>query len=176
MRTIASDGDSVRSANRYLLPHEQQLITIRRHPAILLGPSLVILAELGAIVALSSLFKFSGSVLLAVWLVWSVLLFRLIWKVINWSVDYFIVTSDRMLLIRGVLARDVVMIPFGQLIDFNYELSSLRPLLSYGSFTLEVADQNMPPWEIGFLPYPEQLFLEVFPIVHPYLPGESGSG
>ena len=111
MRPITSGGDSFRSVDRYLLPYEQQLIAIRRHPAILLGSGLVVLAGLGAVVVLTSLLKFSGDALLAVWLAWSFLLLRLIWKVINWLAGYCIVTSDKERVIRGFLARDVAMIP-----------------------------------------------------------------
>lgn len=175
MRPIISGGDSFWSADRYLLPHEQQLITIRRHSAILLGPSLVVLAGLGAVVVLTSLLKFSGDVLLAVWLAWSLLLLRLIWKVINWPAGYCIVTPDRMIVIRGVLARDVAMIPFVRLIDIGYERSGLGMLIGYGSFILEVDDQDMPVWKIDFIPYPEQLFPKVLSIVHRYLPDEADS-
>ena len=175
MMPITSGGDSFWSVDRYLLPYEQQLIAIRRQPAILLGSSLVVLAGLGAVVALTSLFKFSGGVLLAVWLAWSLLLLRLIWKVINWSAGYFIVTSDRMIVIRGALARDVAMIPFVRLIDISYERSLLGEVIGYGSFILEVADEDMPVWRIDFMPYPEQLFSEVFSIVRSYLPDEEDS-
>lgn len=174
MRLITSGGDFFWSADRYLLPYEQHLIAIRRHPAILLGPSLVVLAGLGAVVALASLLKFSGDVLLAVWLAWSLLLLRLIWKVINWP-GYCIVTSERIIAIRGVLVRDVAMIPFVRLIDISYERSRLGIVIGYGSFILKVDDQDMPVWEIDFMPYPEQFFLEVLSVVSRYLPDEEDS-
>ena len=34
------------AVNRYLLPNEQQVITVRRHPAVLIGPSILTLAGL----------------------------------------------------------------------------------------------------------------------------------
>ena len=40
----------------------------------------------------------NGAALDIIWLAWGFLLLRLIWKVANWSVDYFVVTSQRMLL------------------------------------------------------------------------------
>jgi hypothetical protein len=141
----------------------------------LLGPSLKVLIGLGIAGVLSSLLKFSGDMLLAVRLAWGLLLLRLAWKTINWSVNYYIVTADRMLVISGVLARDVVMIPFAQLISIDYERSQLGRIIGYGSFILDVDDQVMPTWQINFLPYPEQLYLEIFSIVRPYLPGEASS-
>jgi membrane protein YdbS with pleckstrin-like domain len=119
--------------------------------------------------------KFSGDVLLAIWLAWSLLLLRLVWKVISWSAEYCIVTSDRMIVIRGVLARDVAMIPFVRLIKIDYERSMLGRSFGYGSFVLEVDDQDMPVWELDFMPYPEQLLLEVISIVSRHLPDEADS-
>lgn len=37
MKLVTPGDEAPASVNRYLLPHEQQVITIRRHPAILLG-------------------------------------------------------------------------------------------------------------------------------------------
>jgi membrane protein YdbS with pleckstrin-like domain len=173
MRLTTSVGDSVRPADRYLLPYEHPLVAVRYHPAILLRPTLVVLA--GLVAALSAPLELSGNVLLAVWLAWGVLLFGLTWKIIRWWVGLFIATSERILVVSGVLARDVAMIPYSQFIDINLERSGIGRSLGYGSFILDVADQDVPTWKIDFLPFPEQLFLEVFSAVDPYLPDESVS-
>jgi len=34
---------------------------------------------------------------------WAVLLLRLIWKAVNWAVDYFVITTERLLLTTGLL-------------------------------------------------------------------------
>jgi len=123
----------------------------------------------------SGLLVLRGDVLLAVWFAWGLLLLWLAGKTINWLVSYYIVTSDRILVISGVLAHDVAMIPFAQLININFERSTLGRLLGYGSFILDVDDQVVPVWRINFLPYPEQVYLEILSIVLPYLPGEASS-
>lgn len=169
--TTTSAGDSVRPAERYLLPYEHLLVAVRYHPAILLRSILVVLAGLAA--ALSAPLELSGNVLLVIWLAWGVLFFRLTWKIIKWWLGLFIATSERILVVSGVLARDVAMIPYPQFIDINYERSGTGRLLGYGSFILDVTDQDVPTWKIDFLPFPEQLFLEVFSAVGPYLPDES---
>lgn len=71
--------------------------------------------------------------------------------------------------------RDVAMIPFVRLIDISYERSRLGIVIGYGSFILKVDDQDMPVWEIDFMPYPEQFFLEVLSVVSRYLPDEEDS-
>ena len=53
MRLIAPGGLAPAEVNKYLLPHEQQVITVRRHPAVLMGPALLTLGGLIAAVVLS---------------------------------------------------------------------------------------------------------------------------
>ena len=100
------------AVNRYLLPNEQQVITVRRHPAILIGPSALTLAGLLAAGVLSAtVLRSDGTLVTVVWLAWLVLFVRMIWKTINWAVDFFVVTSHRILLTSGVLTRKVAMMP-----------------------------------------------------------------
>ncbi len=165
MRPTAPGVSSPWSADRYLLPHEHQLITVRRHPAILLGPSVVVLAALAVVVALTSGWKFSGYVLLIIWLAWGLLLLRLIWRVANWRVDYYVVTAERMLVIRGFLAQDVTMVPMARMTDMSYQRSLMGRVLGYGSFIVEFAGRDQEMRQIDFLPYPEQLYLEVAAII-----------
>jgi len=178
MAHITPGGDSGRPSNRYryLLPYERERITVRHHPAILFGPSLAVLIGLGIAGVLSSgLLVLRGDVLLAVWFAWGLLLLWLAGKTINWLVSYYIVTSDRILVISGVLAHDVAMIPFAQLININFERSEVGRLFGYGSIILDVDDQVVPVWKIKFMPYPEQLYLEICSIARPYLSGEASS-
>ena len=177
MGVSISGRDSGRPSNgyRYLLPHEQERIIIQRHPVLLVGPIFAVLIGLAIAGWLSNLPVLGGGMLLVVWLAWGLLLLWGAWKIINWSVSYCIVTRDRMLVINGVLARDVAMIPFAQLININFERSTLGRLLGYASFILDVDDQVMPVWRINFLPYPERVYLEILSIVLPYLPGEASS-
>ena len=39
MRLITPRNAGPASVNKYLLPHEHQVITVRKHPAVLIGPS-----------------------------------------------------------------------------------------------------------------------------------------
>ena len=38
MRLIAPRNAGPAAVNKYLLPHEHQVITVRKHPAVLIGP------------------------------------------------------------------------------------------------------------------------------------------
>jgi uncharacterized membrane protein YdbT with pleckstrin-like domain len=101
------------------------------------------------------------TVVLVIWLAWLVLLFRLVGKVIDWSLNYFVVTSQRMLLAQGVITRKVNMMPLTKVTDMSFERSTLGRILGYGRFNLESAGQDQALKIVDYLPYPEQLYLEV---------------
>ncbi len=161
MRLITPGDTTPASVGKYLLPNERQVISVRRHPAILLGP--VSLVLLGLVVAglLSSLTDGSGLLLNLIWLAWGVLLLRLVWKVANWSVDFYVVTSKRMLLITGLLNRNVAFMPLEKVTDMSFQRSAKGRVLQYGKFVVESAGQQQALREVDFIPYPEQLYLEV---------------
>jgi uncharacterized membrane protein YdbT with pleckstrin-like domain len=161
MRLVTPGDTAPASVSRYLLPNEKQVITVRMHPAILLGP--VSLVLLGLVIAglLSGVVGGSSTLLDIIWLAWSLLLLRLIWKVANWSVDYYVVTSHRMLLITGLLTRNVAFMPLEKVTDMSFQRSAKGRVLHYGKFVVESAGQQQALREVDFVPYPEQLYLEV---------------
>src|SRR6266567_9310827 len=121
MRLIAPGGTPPAEVNKYLLPHEQQVITVRRHPAVLMGPIALTVAGLIAAAVLSdTLFRSNSTLMAAAWIAWAVLLVRLLWKAACWAVDYFVVTSQRMLLTSGLVTRKVAMMPLGKVTDMSF--------------------------------------------------------
>ena len=157
--TGATDRAAV---NRYLLPNEQQVITVRRHPAVLIGPTLLTLG--GLIVAgvlTATALQGNGALVTVVWLLWLALFVWMIWKAINWAVDFFVVTSHRILLTSGVLTRKVAMMPLTKVTDMSFQRSTMGRILGYGEFILESAGQDQALTRVDHLPYPEQLYLEV---------------
>ncbi len=168
MRLIAPGGTPPAEVNKYLLPHEQQVITVRRHPALLMGPILLTLGGLIAAVVLSdTLLRHQSSLLYLVWIGWGILLVRLVWKTIDWSVEYFVVTSQRMILTSGFLTRKVAMMPLVKVTDMSFQRSFMGRLLGYGEFILESAGQDQALRTVDHIPYPEQLYLEVCNLIFP---------
>jgi membrane protein YdbS with pleckstrin-like domain len=150
------------SVNKYLLPNEQQVITVRRHPAVLIGPSMLALAGLLAAGVLSAtVLHTNGTLAAVVWIAWLVLFVNLIWKAINWAVDFFVVTSHRILLTSGVFTRKVAMMPLTKVTDMSFQRSFAGRMLGYGEFIVESAGQDQALRNIDHIPYPEQLYLEV---------------
>jgi uncharacterized membrane protein YdbT with pleckstrin-like domain len=136
--------------------------TTRRHPAVLLVPSAQAIAGLLVAAVLSATFL-RGYTLFAgiVWAIWTVLLVRLIWKVVNWAVDYFVVTSKRILLTSGVFTRSVAMMPLEKVTDMSFHRSFAGRMLGFGDFVVESAGQDAVLRKIDHVPYPEQLYQTV---------------
>lgn len=150
------------AVNRYLLPNEQQVITVRRHPAVLIGPSVLALAGLLAAAVLTATVLHGNRVLVyAVWIGWLILFGRMVWKAINWAVDFFVVTSHRILLTSGVLTRKVAMMPLTKVTDMSFQRTFAGRLFGFGEFIVESAGQDQALRNIDHIPYPEQLYLEV---------------
>ncbi|GII71650.1 membrane protein [Sphaerisporangium melleum] len=169
MRLVTHGDSAPSSVNRYLLPNEHQVIMVRRHPAVLLRP----VAEVfGGLVLAGLLSKWLGDnqasqALVIVWWAWLLLLIRFVWKVAEWSVDYFVVTSKRMLLTTGLITRRVAMMPLGKVTDMSFQRSLLGRMLGYGEFVLESAGQDQALSTVPYIPYPETLYLEVCQMLFP---------
>jgi uncharacterized membrane protein YdbT with pleckstrin-like domain len=150
------------AVNRYLLPNEQQVITVRRHPAVLIGPSVLALAGLLAAAVLTATVLHGNHVLVyAAWIGFLILFGRMVWKAVNWAVDFFVVTSHRILLTSGVLTRRVAMMPLTKVTDMSFQRSFAGRLFGFGEFIVESAGQDQALRNIDHIPYPEQLYLEV---------------
>ena len=162
MRLVPNTDTVPTSVNKYLLPHERQVITVHQHPAVLIRPIFEVLVGLAIAGWLSSSIAHgNGIALLVIWVLWVVLLLRLGVKAYEWSETYFVVTSQRMLLQTGLVTRKVNMMPLSKVTDMSFQRSSLGRILGYGEFILESAGQDQALRVVDHLPYPEQLYLEV---------------
>jgi uncharacterized membrane protein YdbT with pleckstrin-like domain len=168
MRLVTPGDSAPASVSRFLLPHEHQVITVRQHPAVLLKPVALVLGGLIVAGALSNtIAKESGTVLAIIWWAWLLLLVYLVWKVAEWSVDYFVVTNQRMVYTYGLITRKVAMMPLGKVTDMSFQRSPVARMLGYGTFVLESAGQDQALREINYIPYPEQVYLEVCGMLFP---------
>ena len=144
---------------KYLLPLERCKAMVRRHPAVLIGPSAQAVGGLLA-AALLSVTVLRGHALLIdiAWILCGLLIARLTWKAINWYVDFFVITTHRVLLTSGVFTRSVAMIPLDKVTDMSFHKSFAGRLLGYGDFVVESAGKDAALRTIDRIPYPEQLY------------------
>src|SRR5258707_12465346 len=138
MRLPARGATGPAAVNRYLLPNEQQVITVRRHPAVLIGPSVLALAGLLAAGVLTATVLHSNQVLVTVvWIAWLVLFGRMIWKAINWAVDFFVVTSHRILLTSGGPTRKDAMMTLTKVTGTSLHHPFAARPLGFRPFTVD---------------------------------------
>src|SRR5580658_10311667 len=162
MRLVPNTDTVPTSVNKYLLPHERQVITVHQHPAVLIRPIFEVLVGLAIAGWLSnSVTHGNGTAILVIWILWVLVLVRLLVKVFEWTETYFVVTSQRMLLATGLVTKKVNMMPLTKVTDMSFQRSSLGRILGYGEFILESAGQDQALRIVDHLPYPEQLYLEV---------------
>ncbi|SEG82820.1 PH domain-containing protein [Thermomonospora echinospora] len=166
MRLVTPGDSAPASVNKYLLPHESQVITVRRHPAVLMAPVGLVLGGLIVAGVLSNVVD-AGQSLNWIWWGWLLLLGWFVWRVAEWSVDYFVITNQRMILTTGLITRKVGMMPLAKVTDMSFERSIVGRMLGYGSFVLESAGQDQALRTVDYLPYPEQLYLEVCEMIFP---------
>ena len=163
---LTSPGNPPADVDRYLLPHEQEVITVRKHPAVLLAP--VAWAVIGLVIAAvlsDTLLRHNPGLTWIVWAIWGLVFLRFLWAALNWSVDYFVVTSHRFIETSGLFSRKVAMMPLAKVTDMTFERSPLGRLLGYGTFILESAGQDQALSNVDHIPYPEQLYLEVCALI-----------
>jgi membrane protein YdbS with pleckstrin-like domain len=146
---------------RYLLPTERPVINIRRHWAVLAGMTIqsVLLLILGVLIArLLSGIDFARMV--AVYFCVFVVA-RWIWIFSDWYVEKLVVTDKRLLLLTGILARNVAIMPLVKVTDLTFHRSATGLALGYGKFVVESAGQDQALSTIDFVPQPEKLYIQI---------------
>jgi len=162
MRLVPNADTVPASVNRYLLPHERQVIAVHQHPAVLIRPIFEVLVGLAVAGWLSnSVAHGNSTAILVIWILWGILFVRLAVKVFEWAETYFVVTSQRLLLATGLVVKKVNMMPLSKVTDMSFQRSGTGRILGFGEFIVESAGQDQALSNIKYLPYPEQLYLEV---------------
>jgi uncharacterized membrane protein YdbT with pleckstrin-like domain len=163
MRQVSPAASVPASVNRYLLPHERSCITVRKHPAELAGPLILVS---GGLLAAGELTRRSVRPKI-VWGAYLPVLLYFLQRVAAWQATYFTVTDMRMILVSGFAVRKVAMMPLARVTDMSFQRSALGRLLGYGEFIVESAGEEQALRTIDFLPYPDQLYLEVCGLIFP---------
>jgi uncharacterized membrane protein YdbT with pleckstrin-like domain len=157
---VVRDIDRAKGFRRYLMTNEQSVLAVRRHPASLLKYVFYVFGGL-ILAGFVSEWLGPGAGMAAVWFGWLFVLGLLIWKVVTWSIEYFIVTEFRLMYIQGLIDRRIGMIPLKKVTDIKLERPLQGRLLDYGTFIMESAGQDQALRNVTYMPYPEQLYFEV---------------
>ena len=149
---------------RYLLPHERRVITVRRHPVVLAGPFGFLASAVIAASVLTVTRRKDATALRGAWGAPGIALLASVIRLYAWLNSYVVVTNIRLLYVKSFASIKVNAIPLSEIRTVDLHRSSLGRLLGYGTFVIK---SSGPDEKIRFLPYPEQLYLEVYSTLVP---------
>ncbi len=96
------------------------------------------------------------------WIVWLGLVVRMGWKLWGWSVSWFAVTDERLLLSYGRLTHKLAMMPLSKVTDMTYVRTSVGQTLGFGEFVLESAGQDQALHRVRLLPRSQLLYDQIY--------------
>jgi hypothetical protein len=154
---------------RYLLPSERSIIVVRRNPVVLARTACLLAANV-TVFALSAADVIPGGT--GVLTFFGVLLplscYLVYHSIRAWLRAYIVITSARIMLVNLQWKHPLVVIPLADAYDMTY-VRTLIPgrIAGYASFLLKQSGPRRRPRKIRYLPYPEQLYLEVSGLLFP---------
>jgi membrane protein YdbS with pleckstrin-like domain len=163
-----------KDVRKYLLPDESAVVATRRHWAVLIEPTVKFLPLFvagGWLLLLDPDNRVTSSAGLLVILA-SLVYYGL--RVSEWWMRHFIVSTRRVLLTSGVIARTVTLLPLRRITDLTWKETVLGQVLGYGTFRFESAGQQQALSEITFLPGADVLYRRVSALLFSSDWGSSG--
>src|SRR5215203_2209993 len=148
-------------AARYLLPTERPVINIRRHWAVLAATTVqsALLLVIGILLA-RILNSVDFAQMVATYFCIFVVL-RWAYEVYSWYVEKLVVTDKRLLLLTGIVSRNVAIMPLVKVTDLTFHRSATGLMLGYGKFVVESAGQDQALSNIEFVPDTERLYIQI---------------
>ncbi len=151
---------------RYLIPSEAIIFSLRRHWIVLAEPIVTVVVWLGVVGFLDA--NLPDSVLLlrdVALVIWLVLILRVAWKVFEWHQEVFLATDRRLVLVYGIAVRKVAMMPMSKVTDMRYDRSVLGMMLNYGVYVLESAGQDQALTKVNFIPDPDLHYQQISQVI-----------
>ena len=146
----------------YLTHGESVQMQVQRHWARILPPVASCLCGfILVIVAGAFAPAWMGVLTNAAWWIWLVLLGHMIWRIIEWRDETFVVTNKRLILVYGIFRRKVAMMPLGKVTDMSYDRSILARMLGFGTFVMESAGQAQALDSIHYVRDPDERYREL---------------
>ena len=169
MRLLAGSGHYRSPDAKYRLVDERDIFMVRQHPARVLPSLTEAVGGLLVALAVGSISEGARPVHVLIWILAAFLVVRSFWEIANWVVQYIVLTDQRLILTSGLVSRKVMAFPLNRLLDMSFSRSTAGSLLGYGTFALE-SDGGKAKAAIDYIPYPDQLYLEVTNLLYPGSP------
>lgn len=158
---------------RYLVPREQQVLTLRQHWAFLIPPAAAAAGAALAAGVVTVVAPGAATLATVAWVLAGFLVARLIVAGLSWFVQFITITSERVVLTSGILNRKIKIIPLPNFAEMTFVRSFAGRMIGYGAFMVEATGK--PYLIIDYIPYPEQVQLELTEIAFPK-PAEADRG
>jgi len=153
-------------ARWYLVPSEKFRGEWRRHwirwikeAAFGLGIALVIVSgyriEVRDVVIDLGQIRSADLVSQGFWCAW------IVWRGLSWLSTRLVLTSKRVMLIKGIVFRRVASVPLTKTTDIVHSKSLLGALLGYGTFRFGSVRMLRPLWRVADLPRPRDLYQQI---------------
>jgi hypothetical protein len=151
----------------YLLPSESIVVEVRKHPAVLMAPSCLLIADVTAFSLSAADVTPEGAMYLVTFgLLFPLLSYLFYRSKLAWQRALFVVTSRRIILASWRRSSPLIVLPVTDAEDMVFSRTVRGRLLSYGSFKLWRLGTDPRAFKIDYLPYPEQIYLEVCGLVY----------
>jgi membrane protein YdbS with pleckstrin-like domain len=162
-RVLPLEDEPSGIVQRYLFPTEKFRGEWKRH-WIQLGKEFGIALAATLIMGYATGFMAKhniGSGITIVIVVWLLVILWVCWRIGDWWFDRFILTNKRVMVVSGIVTRQVAMMPLLRVTDMKYVQSPLGRMLNYGTFELESAGQEQALRKVDNLPNPNELYLRI---------------
>jgi uncharacterized membrane protein YdbT with pleckstrin-like domain len=150
-----------RAVGVYLLPHEDPVITVRKHPAIFAAHASLLAGACAAAGLLTAITSSSPLVLAVAWGMCFLIFLHLVARVAAWRGTYVVATEARMIFIAGLVARKVVTVPVREIADVSLHRSWPGRVLGYGKLVAIPARSGYEIPRMNYMPYPSEVSLEI---------------
>jgi len=162
-RVLPLEDEPSAVVQRYLFPTEKFRGEWKRHWIQLakeIGIGLLATLAMGYATGYMAKHNIPSGVTIVI-LVWLLVMLWVCWRVGDWWFDRFILTNKRVMVVNGIITRNVAMMPLLRVTDMKYVQSPLGRMLNYGSFELESAGQDQALRKVDNLPNPNELYLRI---------------
>ena len=145
----------------YLLRDERVVVAVRRHLMVLVAAFFETIGFILGALMIQTLFKYVPAVRTITMLIALAAVVRFCYLILEWRVERFVITDQRMMLVGGVLTRQVAVMPMRKVTDLTFEKPPVGQICGYGTFIVESAGQDQALSRIEYLPRANRLYLEV---------------
>jgi len=147
------------SIGRFMLPEEKLYMRIRQLPIPLAIHMAAMFGGLLAAIAVSQIPAIPAVARLVAWILWIFLAARLFVAVASWPNYQIAMTDKRLLVVSGISTQEVTPFPLPEVDEIGFRQSVRGRLIGYGTIIINPATGT--PSAFNFMPYPQQLYLEI---------------